>query len=66
MMETVVDALSWTLLVAGGAFVFIGGLGAPGLPSYHPHDAASLTDTMGMIPYFCRNNATSRIVTRHR
>ena len=50
MMETVVDALSWTLLVAGGAFVFIGGLGALRLPSFYTRmHAASLTDTMGTI-----------------
>jgi len=50
MMETVVDALSWTLLAAGGGFVFIGGLGALRLPNFYTRmHAASLTDTMGTI-----------------
>jgi len=50
MMEIVVDVLSWTLLATGGAFVFIGGLGALRLPNFYTRmHAASLTDTMGTI-----------------
>jgi len=42
--------LSWVLLAAGGAFVFIGGLGALRLPDFYTRmHAASLTDGMGTI-----------------
>ena len=45
-----IDMLSWVLLAAGGAFVFIGGLGALRLPDFYSRmHAASLTDGMGTI-----------------
>lgn len=47
-MDGFIGLLSWTLLTAGGAFVFIGGLGALRLPNFYTRmHAASLTDTMG-------------------
>ena len=49
-MTTVIDILSWVLLTGGGAFVFIGGLGALRMPNlYTRMHAASLTDTMGAV-----------------
>lgn len=49
-MDLVLDILSWVLLVAGGTFVFIGGIGVIRLPElYTRMHAASLTDTMGTI-----------------
>ncbi|MGB5331742.1 MAG: monovalent cation/H(+) antiporter subunit G [Woeseiaceae bacterium] len=49
-MTMFIDTLSWVLLSAGGAFVFIGGLGALRMPNlYTRMHAASLTDTMGAV-----------------
>ncbi len=49
-MTIALDILSWLLLTAGGAFVFIGGLGALRMPNlYTRMHAASLTDTMGPV-----------------
>ena len=49
-MELFIDILSWIALTLGGAFVFIGGLGALRLPNlYTRMHAASLTDTMAAI-----------------
>lgn len=49
-MDLVIDILSWILLTVGGAFIFIGGLGALRLPNlYTRMHAASLTDSMGSI-----------------
>ncbi|MGB5336482.1 MAG: monovalent cation/H(+) antiporter subunit G [Woeseiaceae bacterium] len=49
-MTMFIDTLSWVLLTAGGAFVFIGGLGALRMPNlYTRMHAASLTDTMGAV-----------------
>lgn len=49
-MAAVLDALSWVLLCAGGAFVFIGGIGALRMPNFYTRlHAASLTDTLGTI-----------------
>ena len=49
-MTAFIDILSWVLLTAGGAFVFIGGLGALRMPNlYTRMHAASLTDTMGAV-----------------
>lgn len=46
----IVQVLSWILLIAGGAFVFIGGLGALRMPDFYTRlHAASLTDSMGTI-----------------
>jgi len=45
-----VDIASWVLLSLGGAFVFIGGLGALRMPNLYTRiHAASLTDTMGAM-----------------
>lgn len=49
-METAIDIISWILLSLGGAFVFIGGLGALRMPNlYTRMHAASLTDTMAAV-----------------
>lgn len=50
MIEITTDVLSWILLLAGGAFVFIGGLGALRLPNFYTRmHAASITDSMGTV-----------------
>lgn len=47
-MALLLDIASWALLSLGGAFVFIGGLGALRMPDLYTRiHAASLTDTMG-------------------
>ena len=47
-MPVLLDVASWVLLSLGGAFVFIGGLGALRMPDlYTRMHAASVTDTMG-------------------
>ena len=49
-MTIAIDILSWTMLTAGGLFVFIGGLGALRMPNlYTRMHAASLTDTMAAV-----------------
>jgi multicomponent Na+:H+ antiporter subunit G len=49
-MEYVVDIASWLLLIAGGLFVFTGGVGALRMPDFYTRmHAASLTDTLGTI-----------------
>lgn len=49
-MDSAIDVLSWILLTVGGAFIFIGGLGALRLPNFYTRmHAASLTDSMGSI-----------------
>ena len=49
-MTMAIDILSWIMLTAGGAFVFIGGLGALRMPNlYTRMHAASLTDTMAAV-----------------
>lgn len=49
-MTLLVDIASWVLLSLGGAFVFIGGLGALRMPNLYARiHAASLTDTMGAV-----------------
>ncbi len=48
MMEVLVDIASWALLVSGGAFCVIGGLGLLRLPDvYARMHAAGITDTLG-------------------
>jgi multicomponent Na+:H+ antiporter subunit G len=48
MMDMVLDGLSWALLLGGGFFVFVGGLGLFRMPDFYTRiHAASLTDTMG-------------------
>ncbi len=49
-MSMVIDIVSWILLLGGGAFVFIGGIGALRMPNFYTRvHAASLTDSMGTI-----------------
>lgn len=49
-MNLLVDIASWILFAIGGAFVFIGGLGALRMPNFYTRiHAASLTDSMGTI-----------------
>ncbi len=44
------DVASWVLLSLGGAFVFVGGLGALRMPDlYTRMHAASVTDTLGAV-----------------
>lgn len=46
-MELVIDLLSWFLILAGGAFGIIGGIGLLRLPDFFSRiHAASLTDSM--------------------
>ena len=47
-METALDILSWVLLLGGGAFVMIGGIGLLRLPDFYTRlHAAGITDTLG-------------------
>jgi multicomponent Na+:H+ antiporter subunit G len=49
-MSLILDIASWALLVTGGLFVFIGGIGALRMPNFYTRvHAASLTDSMGSI-----------------
>lgn len=49
-MALLLDVASWILLSAGGAFVFIGGVGILRMPTiYTRMHAASVTDTMGTL-----------------
>ena len=49
-MSVILDVASWILTVAGGLFVFIGGVGALRMPNFYTRiHAASLTDSMGSI-----------------
>jgi len=49
-MAVVVDVLVALLLVSGGAFVFVGGLGALRMPDLYTRvHAAGLTDSMGTM-----------------
>ncbi len=47
-MESVVDILSWALLICGGVFTIIGGIGMIRLPDVFTRmHAAGVTETMG-------------------
>lgn len=49
-MASVIDILSWVLLLAGGIFVFVGGVGTLRMPTFYARmHAASLTDGIGTI-----------------
>lgn len=49
-MAQALDIVSWFLLIGGGAFVLIGGIGIMRLPDlYTRMHAASLTDTLGTL-----------------
>lgn len=48
MMDVVLDAASWILLLSGTAFCVIGGVGMIRMPDFYTRShAASLTDTLG-------------------
>jgi multicomponent Na+:H+ antiporter subunit G len=48
MIESLLDGLSWALIIAGGIFAMIGGLGMLRLPDvYTRMHAAGVTDTLG-------------------
>jgi multicomponent Na+:H+ antiporter subunit G len=48
MIATLVDVVSWALLLAGAGFCLVGGLGLMRLPDvYTRMHAAGITDTMG-------------------
>ncbi|MFQ5773511.1 MAG: monovalent cation/H(+) antiporter subunit G [Kiloniellaceae bacterium] len=48
MIDILLDAVSWVLLVAGSIFAMIGGLGVLRLPDvYARMHAAGITDTLG-------------------
>lgn len=47
-MTVVIDALSWTLLVAGGFFCIVGAIGMLRMPDFYTRmHAASVTETLG-------------------
>ncbi len=47
MAETVIDILSWTLLLSGGVFGVMGGLGLIRFPDFYTRlHAAGVTDTL--------------------
>ena len=49
-MAGVIDGLSWLLLLIGGGFVLIGGIGTLRLPNFYTRmHAASLTDSMATL-----------------
>ncbi len=49
-MAVILDAVSWVLLVAGGAFIFTGGMGVLRMPGFYTRmHAAGLTDTLGTL-----------------
>lgn len=49
-LQLVLDIVSWLLLLTGGFFVFVGGVGALRMPDFYTRmHAASLTDTLGTI-----------------
>jgi len=49
-MELLASGASWILLIAGSAFVLIGGIGALRMPDFYTRmHAASLTDTLGTL-----------------
>ena len=50
MLNTLLNFASWILILIGGIFVFIGGVGALRMPDFYTRlHAASLTDTLGTI-----------------
>ncbi|SDG85045.1 monovalent cation/H(+) antiporter subunit G [Roseospirillum parvum] len=48
MLDLVLDVLSWTLILGGGAFILIGGIGIVRLPDFYTRlHAAGMIDTLG-------------------
>lgn len=49
-IDLLLDAASWVLLLGGGFFVFVGGLGTLRMPDFYTRmHAAGVTDTLGTI-----------------
>jgi len=49
-MDILLDILSWVLIVTGGAFAILGGVGLLRMPDFFTRlHAASLTDTLGVL-----------------
>lgn len=49
-LDIVLDVVSWVLLMAGGFFVFVGGVGALRMPDFYTRmHAAGITDTLGTM-----------------
>lgn len=49
-MDLVLDIISWALILAGGAFAILGGVGLLRMPDFFTRlHAASLTDTLGVL-----------------
>ena len=49
-LDSLLDVVSWVLLIVGGFFVFVGGVGALRMPDlYTRMHAAGITDTLGTI-----------------
>jgi multicomponent Na+:H+ antiporter subunit G len=49
-VKTLLDILSWALLLGGGAFCMIGALGLLRMPDFYTRmHAASVTDTVGAV-----------------
>lgn len=49
-VNLLLDAASWMLLLGGGFFVFVGGVGALRMPDFYTRmHAAGVTDTLGTI-----------------
>ena len=47
-MSAMIDVVSWALLVAGGLFCIVGGIGIIRMPDFYTRvHAASVTDTLG-------------------
>ena len=49
IIATIIDAVSWICLIAGGAFCVVGGVGLLRMPDFYTRmHAASVADTLGM------------------
>lgn len=53
-IDLAVEILSWFLLVGGGLFIFVGGIGLLRLPDFYTRiHATGITDTLGAIMILC-------------
>ena len=49
-MSLAIDLISWALLLAGGGFCMVGGIGLLRMPDFYTRmHAASVTDTLGAV-----------------
>jgi len=49
-MSAVIDTASWILILAGGVFSIVGGIGLVRMPDFYTRvHAASVTDTLGVV-----------------